>query len=271
MTNAGPEHHRSTPENQNIIPAAPTDLTASLPPAFAKQPAFATEAARAKRKSTILSVAVTAFIVPGIFATIALPAYAVQPAADTSVAEAAAALQELKQSDAQRVTVASAAGSVAVSRDGFTATTAEDLAAEQARAALAEAYASYSGPRIEDFLANPPYPNFDLNAVASVALQYQGVPYVFGGNTPAGFDCSGFVSFVYAQFGIALPHSVSGIAAMGTPISVEAALPGDIVTLPGHNGIYLGNGMFIDAPDYGDVVRVRPIYDSNFYIVRLGI
>lgn len=260
MTNAGPELRRSTPENQ-IPPAA----SPAVPPAFVS------EAARAKRKSSILSIAVTAFIVPGIFATVALPAYAVQPAVDTSIAEAAAALQELKTTDAQRVTVASAASAAAVSRDGFSATSAEDLAAEQARAALAAAYASYSGPSLEDYLANPPYPNFDLNAVASVALQYQGVPYVFGGNTPAGFDCSGLVSFVYAQFGIALPHSVSGIAAMGTPISIEAALPGDIVTLPGHNGIYLGNGMFIDAPDYGDVVRVRPIYDSNFYIVRIGI
>ncbi len=260
MTNAGPEHHRSTPENHIPTPESP-----------AAPPAFVTEAARAKRRSNFLSIAVTAFVVPGIFATVALPAYAVQPAADTSIAEAAVALQELKQTDAQRVTVASAAAAADVSRDGFTATSAEDLAAEQARAALAAAYASYSGPRIEDFLANPPYPNFDLSAVASVALQYQGVPYVFGGNTPAGFDCSGLVSFVYAQFGIALPHSVSGIAAMGTPIATEAALPGDIVTMPGHNGIYLGNGMFIDAPDYGDVVRVRPIYDSNFYIVRIGI
>ena len=64
---------------------------------------------------------------------------------------------------------------------------------------------------------------------------------------------------------------MSGIAASGTAIATEAALPGDIVTLPGHNGIYLGNGMFIDAPDYGDVVRIRPIYDSGYYIVRIGI
>jgi cell wall-associated NlpC family hydrolase len=218
----------------------------------------------------VLSIAVTAFLVPGLFATVALPAYAIQ-SVDTTAADASAALQQLKASDAQRLTVAAAAESTTGTRDGYTATSAEDLAAEQARAAYAAAYAAYSGPSIDDLLANPPYPNFDLSAVAAVAQQYQGVPYVFGGNTPAGFDCSGFVSFVYAQFGIAMPHSVSGIAAMGTPIAVEAALPGDIVTLPGHNGIYLGNGMFIDAPDYGDVVRIRPIYDSNYYIVRIGI
>lgn len=129
----------------------------------------------------------------------------------------------------------------------------------------------HSGPTAADYLANPPYPNFDLAAVAAVAQQYVGSPYVFGGATPAGFDCSGFVMFVYSQFGIALPHSVSGQAAMGTPIAVADALPGDIVILPGHDGIYLGGGMFIDAPDYGEVVHVRPIYDSNYYIVRIGI
>lgn len=265
MTNAGSEHHRSTPE----APLAAADqipLTAPSP----VPPAFLARLPKAPRKSSVLSIAVTAFLVPGLFATVALPAYAIQ-SVDTTAADASAALQQLKASDAQRLTVAAAAQSVTGARDGYTATSAEDLAAEQARAAYAAIYASYSGPSIEDLLANPPYPNFDLSAVAAVAQQYQGVPYVFGGNTPAGFDCSGFVSFVYAQFGIAMPHSVSGIAAMGTPIAVEAALPGDIVTLPGHNGIYLGNGMFIDAPDYGDVVRIRPIYDSNFYIVRIGI
>ncbi|MDZ4044446.1 MAG: C40 family peptidase [Rhodoglobus sp.] len=213
----------------------------------------------------------TALVVPGIFATVALPAYAFQPVPDTTAVEASVALQNLKQTDAQSLSVASAASSVAAARDGFTATTPEELAAEQARAAAAAAYAAYSGPTTADFLANPPYPNFDLAQVANVALQYQGVPYVYGGATPAGFDCSGFVAFVYAQFGIALPHSVSGQAAMGTPISVDAALPGDIVTMPGHNGIYLGGGMFIDAPDYGGVVSVRAIWTSDYYIYRLGI
>lgn len=219
------------------------------------------------RKSSILSIAVTTVIVPGLIATIALPAYAFSPAQDTAASEAVVALQELKTSEAQTVVVGASAGLTEVARDGFTATSA----AEMARAALAVAYASYSGPSTADLLANPPYPNFSLAQIAQVAVQYQGVPYRFGGADPSGFDCSGFIMYVYAQFGIALPHSVSGQAALGTPISRDAALPGDIVTMAGHNGIYLGNGMFIDAPDYGQVLHIRSIWTDDYYIYRLGI
>jgi cell wall-associated NlpC family hydrolase len=263
LTQVGPQLHRSTETPSTDSQALASGLP--VPAAFTK----ATPSR--SRKSSFLSVAVTALVVPGIFATVALPAYAFQPVQDTTAVEASVALQTLKQTDAQSLSVASAASSSAAGRDGFTATTPEELAAEQARAAAAAAYAAYSGPTTADFLANPPYPNFDLAQVVNVALQYQGVPYAYGGSTPAGFDCSGFVAFVYAQFGIALPHSVSGQAAMGTPISVDAALPGDIVTMPGHNGIYLGGGMFIDAPDYGGVVSVRAIWTSDYYIYRLGI
>lgn len=223
--------------------------------------------ARPRSNSSILSIAATALVVPGLFATVALPAYAYSPVEDTTVAEARTQLQEITSSNAQNMVVTGQAAAETVTRDAFGATSA----AEIERAAIAASYAAYSGPTAADFLANPPYPNFDLNQVAQVALQYQGVPYRFGGATPAGFDCSGLVLFVYAQFGISLPHSVSGTAALGTPIAREAALPGDIVIMPGHSGIYMGNGTFIDAPDVGGVVSVRPIYDSNYYIVRVGI
>jgi len=220
-----------------------------------------------QRRSSILSTAVIAVIVPGLFATVALPAYAYTPAPATSAADATKALQDIKQSNAQSVVVASAAAPVAVARDSFSATSA----AEVQRAQLAATYASYTGPTVADFLKNPPHPKFSLDQVVAVALQYEGVPYMYGGATPAGFDCSGYVMFVYAQFGIALPHSSSGIGAIGTPISVADALPGDVVILPGHTGIYMGNGQFIDSGDYGTVIHVRPIYDSNYFIVRLGI
>lgn len=205
-------------------------------------------------------------IVPALIATVALPAYALSVTDGTPAEAASQELQELKTTQAQSVLVADVVSSVPV-RDAFTTTSAAELQ----RAALAEAYAAYTGPTTSDYLANPPYPNFSLDQVAQVALQYQGVPYRFGGADPSGFDCSGLIMFVYAQFGIALPHGVSGQAAMGTPIAREAALPGDIVTMPGHNGIYLGNGTFIDAPDVGGVVSVRTIWTDDYYIYRLGI
>ena len=219
-----------------------------------------------KRKSSMLNIAVMALVVPGLFATVALPAYAFAPAEDTADAEAAVEFLELKENGAQSVNVAADVAASAPTRDGYTTTSAAELMRE----ALAASYAAYSGPSASDYLANPPYPNFDLAGVAAVAQQYQGVPYRFGGADPSGFDCSGFVMFVYAQFGISLPHSVTGSAAMGTAIATEAGLPGDIVIMDGHSGIYLGNGMFIDAPYEGRTVQVRAIYDS-YYLVRIGI
>lgn len=262
MTNAGPENTRST----DLVVQKFTAIAASLPAPRR------TPAPRGSLRSTVLSAAVITLVVPGLFATVALPAYSFQ-SGETAEAAAVGQLQNLKLADAQSLTVAQAGASISSTRDGFTATTPAELEAARAAeaAATAAAVAAAAGPSISDLLANPPYPSFDLAAVAAVAQQYQGVPYSFGGATPAGFDCSGFVSYVYAQFGISLPHSVSGIAASGTAISTDAAVPGDIVTLPGHNGIYLGGGMFIDAPDYGDVVRIRPIYSSDYYIVRIGI
>lgn len=160
----------------------------------------------------------------------------------------------------------SEASVLGVARDGFTATSAAEMQA----AAAAE---TSSGASVASLLTDPPYPNFSLDQVVQVALQYQGVPYAFGGADPSGFDCSGLVLYVYAQFGISLPHSVSGQAASGTAITREAALPGDIVIMTdgSHNGIYMGNGTFIDAPSEGRSVVVRPIYTDEYYIVRVGI
>jgi cell wall-associated NlpC family hydrolase len=132
-------------------------------------------------------------------------------------------------------------------------------------------YPIYRGPSAADFLKNPPYPDFSLSMVFEVGKKYIGVPYRFGGENPSGFDCSGFVMFVYSQFGVDLPHSAQAQGAMGKPIRLADARPGDIVMISGHNGIYAGNGMILDAPAAGGVVSIRKIWTSNFYIVRLGI
>ena len=105
--------------------------------------------------------------------------------------------------------------------------------------------------------------------VVGIAMRYLGVPYVWGGSTPRGFDCSGFVSYVFAQIGVSLPHSSYAMYGMGTAISISALQPGDLVFFTGasHMGIYIGGGQFIHAPHTGDVVKISSLsgyYSSNF-------
>jgi cell wall-associated NlpC family hydrolase len=91
---------------------------------------------------------------------------------------------------------------------------------------------------------------------ASIALQYLGVPYVWGGASPSGFDCSGLVMYVYAQLGISLPHYT--VAQWNATEPIASPAPGDLVFFNGlgHVGIYIGGGRFVDAPHTGSVVRI---------------
>jgi peptidoglycan DL-endopeptidase CwlO len=222
-----------------------------------------------KKKSNRLSVAVCTLVLPGVFATVALPAYAAvaSPAPSSghsAVASATDHVQTINVADSG-VTVDAAS----VSRDSFDATSEATLKARKARLSLA----SLGGSSIGSFLANPPYPHFSLSQVVAVASKYKGVPYKFGGESPAGFDCSGLVAYVYAQFGISLPHSAAEQGAIGTKIARSAARPGDVVVMDGgsHVGIYIGGGRMIDAPEPGRVVSNDAIYDNDYYFVRFGI
>jgi cell wall-associated NlpC family hydrolase len=98
---------------------------------------------------------------------------------------------------------------------------------------------------------------------ASIALQYIGVPYQWGGSTPAGFDCSGLVAYVYAQLGITLPHSAAAQYGMGAPVPQAALQPGDLVFFDGlgHVGIYIGGGQFVHAPHTGTFVSIASLGD----------
>lgn len=109
-------------------------------------------------------------------------------------------------------------------------------------------------------------PAASLGGAVGIASQYIGVPYVWGGASPSGFDCSGLVSYVYGQLGYNLPRTTWGIGASGTSIPASQAAPGDVVYYGSHVGIYAGNGMMIHAPRPGRSVEYAPVYGAPSYV-----
>ena len=113
--------------------------------------------------------------------------------------------------------------------------------------------------------ALPAAPPSRYGGVVGIAMRYLGTPYVYGGASPSGFDCSGFVMYVYAQVGVSLPHNAAAQYGYGTPVSRSDLQPGDLVFFNGlgHNGIYIGGGQFIHSPHTGDVVKISSL--SGWY------
>lgn len=99
--------------------------------------------------------------------------------------------------------------------------------------------------------------------VVSISLQYLGIPYVWGGSTPAsGFDCSGFTAYVFRQVGVSLPHSSRAQAQLGRAVPLNKLQPGDLVFRGSpihHVGIYIGGGKMIAAPQTGESVKISKI------------
>jgi cell wall-associated NlpC family hydrolase len=108
--------------------------------------------------------------------------------------------------------------------------------------------------------------------VVGIAMGYLGVPYVYGGASPSGFDCSGLVMYAFAQLGVSLPHSSYAQYSMGVAVSRDQLQPGDLVFFNGlgHVGIYGGGGQFIHAPHTGDVLKLSSLSESWYASTYVG-
>jgi cell wall-associated NlpC family hydrolase len=108
--------------------------------------------------------------------------------------------------------------------------------------------------------------------LVAIAFRYRGTPYRWAGASPSGFDCSGFVMYVYGRIGIGLPHNSAQLWSVGKPVARKDLQPGDIVFFGGlsHVGIYVGHGRFIHSPHSGDVVRVQSLSESWYRTTYYG-
>lgn len=130
-------------------------------------------------------------------------------------------------------------------------------------------------PRPGGWPADPPGGRFPYNpaAVTETALGLRGAPYVRGGVTPKGFDCSGFTRYVYAHHGVDLPRLAADQYRTGSPVDRDDLRPGDLVFFstaapgPSHVGMAIGDGSFIHAPRRRGVVRVERL-DGRYWTRR---
>jgi peptidoglycan DL-endopeptidase CwlO len=167
---------------------------------------------------------------------------------------------ERMQAEERRRQAELAAQARARAQAALAAQEAAALAAQQSAAATTATYSQESIPEYDPNLASSQY-----GGVVGIALQYLGVPYVWGGSSPSGFDCSGFVSYVYAQVGVSLPHHAASIWNYGTYVPRDQLEAGDLVFFSGlsHMGIYIGGDQFVHAPHTGDVVKISSL--SSYY------
>lgn len=166
--------------------------------------------------------------------------------------EAAAAERQREQEAAQQAQQEQAAPAAPERTQSSTASRSQERQAPAAAPAPAPKKAE-----------SAPAPSSNAGGVIAIAKQYIGTPYVYGGSTPAGFDCSGFTQYVFAKAGKSLPRVTTAQQAAATPVSDPQ--PGDLVFFGSpsyHVGIYLGDGMMIDAPRTGSSVSIRPVFSG---------
>ncbi|WGW12669.1 C40 family peptidase [Saxibacter everestensis] len=221
----------------------------------------------AASSSTVVRRGAVVAATSGLVVAMGLPAQAITDHAEAAAGEASAS--ESAPVNNAALTVDSA--QVRFSQETFAAKPAPKPEPEPERdTAPASRDSERKAPAAEstsDENAKPQGKN--AASVVSIAKRYLGVPYVWGGSSPSGFDCSGFTGYVYKQVGVDLPRTSSAQRGAGKIVSQSEAKAGDLVWHSGHIGIYLGDGKKIHSPQTGDVVKISDLSSSDTTFIRV--